>query len=206
MGTDTPISAMSDKSKLLYTYFKQNFAQVTNPPIDPIREELVMSLVSFIGPRPNIFDLEGASRRKRLEVRQPILTNGDLEKIRSIGHLEDAFDTKTLDITYAVEQGAAGMRGALDAPLRARRRRRCAGGYNIIILSDRQVGPDRIPIPALLATAAVHHHLIRKGLRTSVGLVVETGEAREVHHFALPRRLWRRGDQPVSRLRDAARR
>ncbi|RWP05233.1 MAG: hypothetical protein EOR00_33720, partial [Mesorhizobium sp.] len=85
MGTDTPISAMSDRSKLLYTYFKQNFAQVTNPPIDPIREELVMSLVSFIGPRPNIFDLVGNSRRKRLEVRQPILTNGDLEKIRSIG-------------------------------------------------------------------------------------------------------------------------
>ncbi|RWC35536.1 MAG: hypothetical protein EOS28_32795, partial [Mesorhizobium sp.] len=100
-GTDTPISAMSDRSKLLYTYFKQNFAQVTNPPIDPIREELVMSLVSFIGPRPNIFDLVGNSRRKRLEVRQPILTNGDLEKIRSIGHTEDRFDTKTIDITYA---------------------------------------------------------------------------------------------------------
>src|SRR6266545_4767582 len=92
MGTDTPISAMSDKSKLLYTYFKQNFAQVTNPPIDPIREELVMSLVSFIGPRPNIFDLVGNSRRKRLEVRQPILTNGDLEKLRSVGHTEDRFD------------------------------------------------------------------------------------------------------------------
>ena len=105
MGTDTPISAMSDKSKLLYTYFKQNFAQVTNPPIDPIREELVMSLVSFIGPRPNIFDLVGNSRRKRLEVRQPILTNGDLEKIRSIGHTEDRFDTKTIDITYGVERG-----------------------------------------------------------------------------------------------------
>ncbi|PZU23275.1 MAG: glutamate synthase subunit alpha, partial [Shinella sp.] len=89
MGTDTPISAMSSKSKLLYTYFKQNFAQVTNPPIDPIREELVMSLVSFIGPRPNILDHEGASHAKRLEVRQPILTNGDLEKIRSIGHTED---------------------------------------------------------------------------------------------------------------------
>src|SRR4051795_2093276 len=100
MGTDTPISALSDRPKLLYTYFKQNFAQVTNPPIDPIREELVMSLVSFIGPRPNILDLEGTSRRKRLEVRQPILTNQDLEKIRCIGHFEDRFDTKTLDITY----------------------------------------------------------------------------------------------------------
>ena len=183
MGTDTPISALSSKSKLLYTYFKQNFAQVTNPPIDPIREELVMSLVSFIGPRPNILDLEGTSRRKRLEVRQPILTNEDLEKIRSIGHFEDRFDTKTLDFTYASEGGAAGLEGALDR-LCERAEAAVNGGYNIIVLSDRAVGPDRIPIPALLATAAVHHHLIRRGQRTSVGLVLETGEAREVHHFA----------------------
>ncbi|MGO4559839.1 glutamate synthase large subunit [Rhizobiales bacterium 3FA27D7] len=182
MGTDTPISAMSDKSKLLYTYFKQNFAQVTNPPIDPIREELVMSLVSFIGPRPNIFDLVGTSRKKRLEVRQPILTNGDLEKIRSIGHTEDRFDTKTIDITYAVAEGVSGMAGAVER-LCDRAEAAVAGGYNIIILSDRQIGPDRIAIPALLATASVHHHLIRKGLRTSVGLVVESGEPREVHHF-----------------------
>ena len=183
MGNDTPISALSDKSKLLYTYFKQNFAQVTNPPIDPIREEAVMSLVSFIGPRPNLFDLAGHARRKRLEVRQPILTNEDLEKIRCIGHFEDAFDTKTLDITYEVEHDAAGMEEALRR-LCERAEAAVLGRYNIIILSDRMVGPDRIPIPALLATAAVHHHLIRKGLRTSVGLVVETGEAREVHHFA----------------------
>nr|WP_099865647.1 glutamate synthase large subunit [Pararhizobium haloflavum] len=183
MGTDTPISAMSDKSKLLYTYFKQNFAQVTNPPIDPIREELVMSLVSFIGPRPNILDHKGASKRKRLEVRQPILTNGDLEKIRSIGHTEDLFDTKTLDLTYPSEEMAEGMEAALDR-LCQRAETAVTGGYNIIVLSDRQLGPDRIAIPALLATAAVHHHLIRKGLRTSVGLVVESGEPREVHHFA----------------------
>ena len=183
MGTDTPISALSEKAKLLYTYFKQNFAQVTNPPIDPIREELVMSLVSFIGPRPNIFDLEGNSRRKRLEVRQPILTNDDLEKIRCIGFLEDSFDTRTLDVTYAVTHGAEGMEAILQR-LCERSEAAVKGGYNIIILSDRMMGPDRIPIPALLATAAVHHHLIRKGLRTSVGLVVETGEAREIHHFA----------------------
>ena len=182
MGTDTPISALSDKSKLLYTYFKQNFAQVTNPPIDPIREELVMSLVSFIGPRPNILDLEGTSRKKRLEVRQPILTNEDLEKIRCIGHVEERFDTKTLDMTYPATQGAEGMRGALDR-LCERAEAAVHGGYNIIILSDRQTGPDRIPIPALLATAAVHHHLIRRGLRTAAGLVIETGEAREIHHF-----------------------
>ncbi|MFB2550180.1 glutamate synthase large subunit [Ensifer soli] len=184
MGTDTPISAMSSKSKLLYTYFKQNFAQVTNPPIDPIREELVMSLVSFIGPRPNILDHEGAAHAKRLEVRQPILTNGDLEKIRSIGHTEDRFDTKTLDFTYDVERGAEGMPDILDR-LCERAEAAVKGGYNIIVLSDRQIGPDRIAIPALLATAAVHHHLIRKGLRTSVGLVVESGEPREIHHFCL---------------------
>jgi len=185
MGTDTPISAISDKSKLLYTYFKQNFAQVTNPPIDPIREELVMSLVSFIGPRPNLLDLEGMSDVKRLEVRQPILTNGDLEKIRMIGEIADnQFRTETLDITYSADKGAEGMEAAL-AALCAHAEHAVLEGFNIIILSDRFVGPDRIPIPALLATAGVHHHLIRKGRRTSVGLVVETGEAREVHHFAV---------------------
>ncbi len=183
MGTDTPLSALSDKPKSLYSYFKQNFAQVTNPPIDPIREEAVMSLVSFIGPRPNLLDMEGASRKKRLEVRQPILTNGDLEKIRSISHFEDRFDTKTLDMTFPAETGAAAMEGAVDR-LCDRAEVAVRGGYNIIILSDRGVGPDRIAIPALLATAAVHNYLIRKGLRTSVGLVVESGEPREVHHFA----------------------
>ncbi|MDP1911612.1 MAG: glutamate synthase central domain-containing protein, partial [Hyphomicrobium sp.] len=137
----------------------------------------------FIGPRPNILDLEGTSRRKRLEVRQPILTNDDLEKIRCIGHYEDRFDTKTIDFTYPARDGAAGMAAALER-LCERAEAAVHGGYNIIILSDRLVGADRIPIPALLATAAVHHHLIRKGLRTSVGLVLETGEPREVHHFA----------------------
>jgi len=183
MGTDTPISALSAKSKLLYSYFKQNFAQVTNPPIDSIREELVMSLVSFIGPRPNVLDLTGGGKRQRLEVRQPILSNEDLEKIRAIGGMEDnPFRSKTLDITYPVSEGADGMEKALeqlfsDAELAVH------SGDNIIILSDRAMSRDRVAIPALLATAGVHHHLIRKGLRTSVGLVVETGEAREVHHF-----------------------
>lgn len=185
MGTDTPISVLSDKSKLLYTYFKQNFAQVTNPPIDPIREESVMSLVSFIGPRPNIFDLKGLSTVKRLEVRQPILTNEDLEKIRMIGDIADnQFRTQTLDSTYSAQKGTDGMSAAIDA-LCERAEAAVREGYNIIILSDRLLRQDRIAIPALLATAAVHHHLIRKGLRTSSGLVVETGEAREVHHFAV---------------------
>jgi glutamate synthase (NADPH/NADH) large chain len=184
MGNDTPISALSDKPKLLFTYFKQNFAQVTNPPIDPIREELVMSLVSIIGPRPNLFDLEGLSRTKRLEVRQPILTDEDLEKIRSIGDVADShFKSLTLDTTWPAERGAEGLEPMLDA-LCAQAEQAVRDGINIIILSDRLAGSDRIAIPSLLACAAVHHHLIRQGLRTSVGLVVESGEPREVHHFA----------------------
>jgi len=185
MGTDTPLSALSNKPKLLYTYFKQNFAQVTNPPIDPIREESVMSLVSFIGPRPNLFDLEGLSTVKRLEVRQPILTNEDLEKIRAIGDIDtNQFKTKTLDITYPKDMGASGMEAAIEALCQAAEEA-VRGEYNIIILSDRLIAADRLDIPTLLALAAVHHHLIRKGLRTSTGLVVETGEAREIHHFAM---------------------
>src|SRR5712672_1006417 len=150
MGNDTPISALSDKPKLLFTYFKQNFAQVTNPPIDPIREELVMSLVSMIGPRPNLLGRD-AGAHKRLEVSQPVLTNADVEKIRSISTLVDgAFRTGTIDCTWPASEGA-----------------------------------DGLAVPALLATAAVHHHLIRQGLRMQTGMVVETGEAREVHHFCV---------------------
>jgi glutamate synthase (NADPH/NADH) large chain len=185
MGTDTALSVLSKKSKLLYSYFKQCFAQVTNPPIDSIREELVMSLVSLVGPKPNLLghDLEGT--HWRLEVRQPILTDADLEKIRSITMLVgDAFKTQTLDMTYPVEEGAAGMEPALDR-LCAEAHRAVLNGFNILILSDRAMNRQRVAIPALLATAAVHHHLIRKGLRTETGLVVETGEAREVHHSCL---------------------
>lgn len=184
MGNDTPISALSDKPKPLFTYFKQNFAQVTNPPIDPIREELVMSLVSIIGPRPNLFDLEDMSNTKRLEVRQPILTNADLEKIRSISDIVDShFKSITLDMTWQADHGAARMDVALTG-LCEQAEQAVRDGINIIILSDRTAGVDRIPIPSLLGCAAVHHHLIRKGLRTSVGLVVESGEPREIHHFA----------------------
>ncbi|MFL5116175.1 MAG: glutamate synthase large subunit, partial [Microvirga sp.] len=184
MGNDTPISALSDRPKQLFTYFKQNFAQVTNPPIDPIREEIVMSLVSIIGPRPNLFDLQGVASTKRLEVRQPILTDADLEKIRSISEIADShFKSRELDTTFHAGFGAAGMEQVLDE-LCARAEGAVREGVNIIILSDRMTGSDRIPIPSLLACAAVHHHLIRTGLRTSVGLVVESGEPREVHHFA----------------------
>jgi len=184
MGNDTPLSALSDKPKPLFTYFKQNFAQVTNPPIDPIREELVMSLVSIIGPRPNLFDTQGTAGTKRLEVRQPILTDGDLEKIRSISEIGDPhFKSRTLDTTFHSGLGASGLEQVLDE-LSARAESAVREGVNIIILSDRAAGSDRIPIPSLLACAAVHHHLIRTGLRTSVGLVIESGEPREVHHFA----------------------
>ncbi|HKQ95673.1 MAG TPA: glutamate synthase central domain-containing protein, partial [Aestuariivirgaceae bacterium] len=183
MGNDAPISALSDRPKLLDTYFKQNFAQVTNPPIDPIREELVMSLVSFIGPRPNLLDLRGTSTHMRLEVPQPILTNEELERIRTIGIVkENPFRTVTMDITYDVANGPEYMEAALEAVCTGARRA-VQDGYNIIILSDRAVSAERVPIPALLATSATHHHLIRHGLRTSVGLVVESGEPREVHQF-----------------------
>ena len=182
MGTDTPLAVLSARPKLLYNYFKQNFAQVTNPPIDPIREELVMSLVSMIGPRPNLLG-HHAGNHYRLEVSQPILTNADLDKIREIDSLEvGAFRTATIDTTWAASEGAGGMAAAVERVCQEATEA-VLDNHNILILSDRAVSPDRIPIPALLATAATHHHLIRQGLRTSTGLVVETGEAREVHHF-----------------------
>ena len=182
MGTDTPIAVLSDRSRLLYDYFKQNFAQVTNPPIDPIREELVMSLLSMIGPRPNLLGRD-AGTHKRLEVSQPILTNEGLAKIRSVEvALDGAFRTATIDITWDASTGAEGLAMALKEMCWAATEA-VLGDANILILSDRGQGPDRIPMPALLATAAVHHQLVRQGLRMQTGLVIETGEAREVHHF-----------------------
>ncbi|MEA4839338.1 MAG: glutamate synthase central domain-containing protein, partial [Rhodospirillaceae bacterium] len=183
MGTDTPISVLSSKPKLLYTYFKQCFAQVTNPPIDSIREEAVMSLLSLIGPRPNLLGRPEDNNPRRLDVRQPILTNADLEKVRRIEELAGpGFRSATLDITWPAAEGAAGMAPALEA-LEAQVSAALGQGANILILSDRAAGADRIPIPALLATSTVHHHLVAEGLRTEIGLVVETGEAREIHHF-----------------------
>jgi glutamate synthase (NADPH/NADH) large chain len=184
MGTDTPLAVLSTRSKLLYNYFKQNFAQVTNPPIDPIREELVMSLVSMIGPRPNLLG-HHAGTHTRLEVSQPVLTNADLEKIRSISELlNGAFRTATIDITWPAAEGEHGLERALERVCSLATDHVLADS-NILILSDRAVSSERIPIPAALATAAVHHHLIRQGLRMQTGLVIETGEAREVHHFCV---------------------
>ncbi len=185
MGRDTPPAVLSDRPKMLYDYFKERFAQVTNPPIDPIREETVMSLVSLIGPRPNLLDLDTGGSHKRLEVSHPILTNVDLERVRRVqNHVDDAFRTKKLSMCYPASEGASGMRGALQE-LCHRATEVVREGRNILILSDRRQDVERIAIPALLATAAVHHHLINEGLRTEVGLVVETGEARQVHDFCL---------------------
>ncbi len=183
MGADNPPAVLSRRAKHLSHYFKQLFAQVTNPPIDPIRESIVMSLVALVGPRPNLLGHDN-DEHKRLECRQPILTDADLARIR---HLETtqqgAFRSKTLDLTYPAAQGADGMAAALQA-LCVASEQAVQADTNILILSDRNVSADQMAIPALLATAAVHHHLIRQGLRTETGLVVETGAALEIHHFA----------------------
>ncbi|MDQ6992013.1 MAG: glutamate synthase large subunit [Mariprofundus sp.] len=184
MGNDSPLAVLSNRAKPMYNYFRQLFAQVTNPPIDPIREEMVMSLISIIGANPNLLGLDEVEPQLRLEVHQPILSNIDLEKIRHIDqHTNNRFRTITLSTCYPVEQGAAGMAVALES-LSQQAEKAVLGHFNIIILSDRDMNSENVAMPALLATSAVHQHLIRAGLRTDTGLVVETGSAREVHHFA----------------------
>jgi glutamate synthase domain-containing protein 2/glutamate synthase domain-containing protein 1/glutamate synthase domain-containing protein 3 len=185
MGNDSPLAVLSSKDKPLYHYFRQLFAQVTNPPIDPIREQMVMSLVSFIGPKPNLLDLNHVNPPIRLEVAQPILDAQEVAKIREIHRFTGSkFKTSVLDICYPTAWGAEGIEARI-ASLAAQAEDAVRSGFNILILSDRAVSADRVAIPALLATSAVHQHLINQGLRTSTGLVVETGSAREVHHFAL---------------------
>ena len=184
MGVDSPVAVLSHRARHISNYFKQNFAQVTNPPIDPIREEIVMSLLTLIGPRPNLLGHENKGSSMRLEIEQPILTNEQLSEIRHIDEEKgDAFKTKTLDITYDVALRGGAMTNAIRLLCEAAQEA-VEGKYNILILSDRAVSPDRLAIPSLLATSAVHHHLIKTGLRTETGLVVETGAALEVHHFA----------------------
>ena len=185
MGNDSPLAVMSNKLKPLYNYFRQLFAQVTNPPIDPIREMMVMSLVSFIGPKPNLLDLNNTNPPMRLEVSQPVLNFDDMAKIRNIAKLSSGkFKSYELDITYPVAWGKAGIEARL-ASLCAEAVDAVRDGHNILVISDRHLDREQVAIPALLATSAIHHHLVKKGLRTSTGLVVETGSAREVHHFAL---------------------
>lgn len=185
MGNDAPLAVLSDRAKPFYNYFRQLFAQVTNPPIDPIREQLVMSLVSFIGPKPNLLDINNVNPPLRLEVSQPVLDFAAMAQIRDIEQVTGKkFRSFELDITYPAAWGSEGIEARV-AALCARAVDAVQSGYNILIVSDRLVDSERVAIPALLATSAVHQHLIRAGLRTNTGLVVETGSAREVHHFAL---------------------
>ena len=185
MGNDSPLAVLSDKNKPLYHYFKQLFAQVTNPPIDAIREQLVMSLVSFIGPRPNLLDINNINPPLRLEVAQPILSEEDMDRIRHIGRYTDGkFQSYELDVCYPVAWGQEGIEARI-ASLCASAVDAVRSGFNILVISDRRIDADHVAIPALLATSAIHQHLINTGLRTSTGLVVETGSTREVHHYAL---------------------
>ncbi|MCE2897481.1 MAG: glutamate synthase-related protein [Betaproteobacteria bacterium] len=185
MGNDSPLAVLSDKNKTLYHYFKQLFAQVTNPPIDPIREELVMSLVSFVGPKPNLLGIDEINPPMRLELSQPVLDFEGMEKLRHIArHTGGKFRSYELDICYPVAWGHQAIEARL-ASLCAEAVDAVRSGYNILTLSDRRVSAQQVAIPALLATSAIHLHLVAKGLRTSTGLAVETGSAREVHHFAL---------------------
>ena len=185
MGNDSPLAVLSNKNKPLYNYFKQLFAQVTNPPIDPIREAIVMSLVSFIGPKPNLLDINQVNPPMRLEVSQPVLDFSDMAKLRNIElSTQGKFKSAMLDITYPAAWGSEGVEAKL-ASLCAEAVDAIKGGHNILIISDRGVSPTQVAIPALLALSAIHQHLVREGLRTTAGLVVETGTAREVHHFAV---------------------
>ena len=185
MGNDSPLAVLSDRNKPLYNYFKQLFAQVTNPPIDPIREAIVMSLVSFIGPRPNLLDINQVNPPLRLEVTQPVLDFADMQRLRDIEvHTQGKFKSHILDITYPIEWGSEGVEAKL-ASLCAEATDAIKSGKNILIVSDRLVTVTQVAVPALLALSAVHQHLVREGMRTLAGLVVETGSAREVHHFAV---------------------
>lgn len=185
MGNDSPLAVMSNKNKPLYNYFKQLFAQVTNPPIDPIREAMVMSLVSFIGPKPNLLDTNNINPPMRLEVAQPILDYADMTRLRNISqHTGNKFKSHELNICYPISWGKEGIEAFL-ASLCAKAVDAVKSGANILILSDRLIDASQVAIPALLATSAIHQHLVSRGLRASTGLVVETGSARETHHFAL---------------------
>ena len=181
MGDDTALAVLSDRPRMIFDYFKQLFAQVTNPAIDPIREELIMSLRSTLGTERNLLE-ETPEHARLLALDHPILWNHDLEKIRAQEGSD--FAAATLPMVFKVADRGAGLAGALDK-LCHEAADAARAGKNLIILSDRSVGPDLAPIPNLLALSAVHHHLIREGLRGRVGLIVESGEAREVAHFAL---------------------
>jgi glutamate synthase domain-containing protein 2/glutamate synthase domain-containing protein 1/glutamate synthase domain-containing protein 3 len=180
MGNDAALAVLSDRQPPLFSYFKQLFAQVTNPPIDPIREAVVMSLQAGVGAEVNLLT-ESPDQAHILVMDQPILRNHELEKLRQVSH--DVFDAATIDITWPIEQRAAGMVPRLEA-LCEEAARYVDNGANILILSDRNLGPERVAMPSLLAVAAVHHHLVRRGTRLRTGLVIESGEPRDIHHMA----------------------
>jgi glutamate synthase domain-containing protein 2/glutamate synthase domain-containing protein 1/glutamate synthase domain-containing protein 3 len=180
MGNDAALAVLSDRQPPLFAYFKQLFAQVTNPPIDPIREKIVMSLATSVGAEVNLLT-ESAEHAHQLFMRQPILRNHELEKLRQVSH--DVFHAATIDLTWPIELGTEGMEWRVEA-ICAEASAWIERGANILILSDRNLGPERVAIPSLLAVAAVHHHLVRAGTRLRAGLVIETGEPREIHHMA----------------------
>ncbi len=181
MGSDIPLAVLSDTNPLLFNYFRQLFAQVSNPPLDAIREELVTSLETFAGSEQNLFD-ETPEHAHQLKLKEPFLTNRELEKIRNIDH--GKMRAKTISTLFQPSLGEGAMKAAMDR-VREEASQAVAEGYTLIILSDRGVDRDHAPIPSLLATSGVHHHLIREGTRTKVALIVESGEPRDVHHFAL---------------------
>jgi glutamate synthase domain-containing protein 2/glutamate synthase domain-containing protein 1/glutamate synthase domain-containing protein 3 len=180
MGNDVSLAVLSDQAPPLFSYFKQLFAQVTNPPIDPIREEIVMSLATTLGNERNLFD-ETPEHAHKLLLEQPILLNRELETLRHVDH--DVYKARTIDATWLVQKGPAGMVEAIERMCR-QAHEAIEEGCNILILNDRLLGPRRVPIPSLLAVAAVHHHLVIEGTRLQAGIIVESGEPREVHHFA----------------------
>jgi len=182
MGTDTPLAVLSDRPQLLFNYFKQHFAQVTNPAIDPIREELVMSLKAYIGGEGN-FLFELPDQAQMLELPHPILTNLELAKLRET-HLQQVRMPPTIPMLYPVDEGGEGLKAAIDELCR-QASLAVLNGYGLVVLSDRGSNEKMAPVPSLLATGAVHHHLMRNGTRMKVGIIVEAGDAREVHHFAL---------------------
>jgi glutamate synthase (ferredoxin) len=193
MGNDAALAVLSDRPQLLYNYFKQLFAQVTNPPVDGIREEIIMSMETTIGAEANLLEPTPHSARQ-IKLKSPILKNDELDKLRQLDGawrpggarplMAGSFKSTTLSILFNVHQGAVGLERALDELCR-RAGQAITAGYDFIILSDRGIDRDHAAIPALLAVAGVHHHLIREGTRTKVGLILESGEPREVHHFAL---------------------
>ena len=181
MGNDSALAVLSDKPRMLYDYFRQLFAQVTNPPIDSIREEVIMSLECYVGPEHNLLETT-PKHAERLRLRQPILTNEELAGIKSMNLR--GWRTLTVDITFPRSDAKGGLKRAIDR-ICAEAERAIDEGFSLVVLSDRAIGPDRVPVSALLACGAVHHHLVSRAKRTRIGIMIETGEAREVHHHCL---------------------